>query len=85
MGLGINFIDMYIPNPELWNKLSAAIEGRREELVLQGHICLTWENRQYTMRCRRRCRTAISCWNIMHQNVRPGEGAKEIGRLAWEL
>lgn len=45
--LGINFIDMYTPNPEFRDKLGAAIEGRREELVLQGHICSAWENGQY--------------------------------------
>lgn len=45
--LGINFIDMYTPNPEFRDNLGAAIAGRREEIVLQGHICSVWENGQY--------------------------------------
>ncbi|HBA70362.1 MAG TPA: aldo/keto reductase [Lachnospiraceae bacterium] len=45
--LGINFIDMYTPNPEFRDHLGAAIAKRREEVVLQGHICAVWENGQY--------------------------------------
>ena len=45
--LGINFIDMYTPNPEFRDNLGAAIAGRRNEIVLQGHICSVWENGQY--------------------------------------
>lgn len=45
--LGINFIDMYTPNPEFRDNLGAAISGRREQVVLQGHICAVWENGQY--------------------------------------
>lgn len=44
---GINFIDMYTPNPEFRDNLGAAIRGRREQVVLQGHICSAWENGQY--------------------------------------
>jgi hypothetical protein len=45
--LGINFIDMYTPNPEFRDNLGAAIRGRRGQIVLQGHICSAWENGQY--------------------------------------
>lgn len=44
---GINFIDMYTPNPEFRDHLGAALQGRREKFVLQGHICSAWENEQY--------------------------------------
>lgn len=47
MELGINFIDMYTPNPTFRDQLGAAITGRRERLVLQGHICSVWEDGQY--------------------------------------
>ncbi len=47
MELGINFIDMYTSNPDFRNHLGAAIAGRREKIVLQGHICSVWENGQY--------------------------------------
>lgn len=47
MELGINFIDMYSPNPEFRDNMGAAIAGRRDKIVLQGHICSVWENGQY--------------------------------------
>lgn len=47
MELGINFIDMYTPNPIFRDHLGEAMKGRRDQLVLQGHICSVWENDQY--------------------------------------
>ncbi len=45
--LGINFIDMYTSDPSFRDNFGAAIKGRRDKIVLQGHICSTWENGQY--------------------------------------
>ena len=45
--LGINFIDMYTSNPDFRDNMGAAIAGRRDKIVLQGHIGSTWENGQY--------------------------------------
>ena len=47
MDLGINFIDMYTSNPEFRDNMGAAIAGKRDKIVLQGHICSVWENGQY--------------------------------------
>lgn len=47
MELGINFIDMYTSNPEFRDNMGAAIAGRRNKIILQGHICSIWENGQY--------------------------------------
>lgn len=47
LDLGINFIDMYTPNPEFRDKLGTALKGRREKMVLQGHVCSVWEDGQY--------------------------------------
>lgn len=47
IGLGINFIDIYSSNPELRTNIGAALEGRRERFVIQGHLCTAWENGQY--------------------------------------
>ena len=44
---GINFVDIYSPNPELRTNIGAALEGRRGDFVIQGHLCTTWENGQY--------------------------------------
>ena len=47
LALGINFIDMYTPNPAFRDNLGAVMAGRRDEFVLQGHICSVWEDGQY--------------------------------------
>lgn len=47
MELGINFIDMYTSNPTFRDNMGAAIAGKRDKIVLQGHIGSVWENGQY--------------------------------------
>lgn len=44
---GINFIDMYSSNPDLRSHIGKALAGWREQFVIQGHLCTTWENGQY--------------------------------------
>lgn len=44
---GVNCIDLYTPDPQVREGLGAALEGRREKFVLQGHICSVWKNGQY--------------------------------------
>ena len=41
IGHGINFVDIYSPNPELRTNIGAALEGRRGDFVIQGHLCTT--------------------------------------------
>lgn len=47
IGQGVNFIDIYSPNPDLRTHIGRALEGRREDFVIQGHLCTTWEDDQY--------------------------------------
>mgnify|MGYP003591168553 CR=1 FL=1 len=44
---GINFMDVYSPNPELRANIGYSLEGRRERFHLQSHLCTVWENGQY--------------------------------------
>ena len=44
---GVNCIDLYTPNPQVREDLGAALAGRREKFVLQGHICSVWKDGQY--------------------------------------
>ena len=44
---GINFIDMYASNPDLRSNIGKALTDRREQFIIQGHLCTTWENDQY--------------------------------------
>lgn len=47
IGHGINFVDIYSSNPDLRADIGAALEGRRGEFIIQGHLCTVWENDQY--------------------------------------
>lgn len=44
---GINFIDIYSSNPDLRSNIGKALAGRRENFIIQGHMCSTWEDGQY--------------------------------------
>ncbi len=44
---GVNFIDIYSSNPDLRSRIGEALEGRRENFIIQGHLCSTWEDEQY--------------------------------------
>lgn len=44
---GVNCMDLYSPSPELQRRVGAAIHGRRDEFILQSHLCTIWENGQY--------------------------------------
>ncbi len=45
--LGINCIDLYTSNPEARSSLGEALRGRRNEFILQAHLCTIWKNGQY--------------------------------------
>lgn len=47
IGHGVNFIDIYSPNPELRSNIGRALVGHRREFIIQGHLCTTWEDGQY--------------------------------------
>ncbi len=47
MELGVNFIDMYTSNPRFRDNMGYSVKGKRDKIVLQGHICSAWENGQY--------------------------------------
>ena len=44
---GINFIDIYASDPEMRSTIGAALHGRREGFVIQGHVGSVWKNGQY--------------------------------------
>ena len=44
---GVNFLDLYSSNPELRESIGYALEGRRNEFVIQGHIGSAWKDGQY--------------------------------------
>jgi len=44
---GVNFIDIYASDPGVRSRIGAALRGRRDGFVIQGHIGSTWKNGQY--------------------------------------
>lgn len=44
---GINIFDCWMSNPAVRTNIGAAIKGRREKWLIQGHIGSTWQNGQY--------------------------------------
>ena len=63
---GINFVDIYSSNPVLRSHIGFALEGRRENFVIQGHLCTTWENDQY-LRTRNPQKTIASFEALLKQ------------------
>ncbi|MEG1858230.1 MAG: aldo/keto reductase, partial [Pseudoflavonifractor sp.] len=45
---GMNLFDVFMSNPKVRSDLGAALRGRREQVLLQGHIGAAWLDGQYT-------------------------------------
>ena len=48
---GINYLDIFMSEPEVRTNIGKAIAGRRDQFILQGHIGAAWIDGQY---CRSR-------------------------------
>ena len=46
MAAGVNIIDLYTPNPDVRTNIGRAIAGRRQEILLQSHLCSVWKDGQ---------------------------------------
>ena len=58
--LGINILDCWMSEPKVRSNIGAALAGRRERWIIQGHIGSTWQDRQYKRtRDVDRCRAAF--------------------------
>ena len=44
---GINYFDLYSPDPQLRSAIGHALKGRREKFIIQSHICSIWKDGQY--------------------------------------
>lgn len=45
---GINFIDIFMPQAPTRDNLGLAMQGRRDQFIIQGHLCTVYEDGQYT-------------------------------------
>ena len=46
--LGINYFDLYSPDPQMRAAVGRALKGRREKFLIQSHLCSVWKDGQYT-------------------------------------
>ncbi|MBR0069206.1 MAG: aldo/keto reductase [Synergistaceae bacterium] len=44
---GINYFDLYSPDPKLRSAIGHALKGRREKFIIQSHISSVWKDGQY--------------------------------------
>lgn len=44
---GVNYFDLYTPNPQVRAALGEALEGRRDRFLIQSHLCSVWKDGQY--------------------------------------
>lgn len=44
---GINYFDLYSPDPKLRSAIGKALIGRREKFIIQSHLCSIWKDGQY--------------------------------------
>lgn len=49
---GINYFDLYTPDPSVRKAVGAALKGRRDQFIIQSHLCSIWKNDDY-MRTRK--------------------------------
>lgn len=47
LNAGINYFDLYNPEPYIRDYLGKAMDGRREKFVIQAHLCSAWIDGQY--------------------------------------
>lgn len=44
---GINYFDLYSPDPQLRSAIGEALSGRRDSFIIQSHLCSVWKEGQY--------------------------------------
>ena len=44
---GVNCMDLYSPDPELRDCIGKVLRGKRENFIIQAHLCSAWQGGQY--------------------------------------
>lgn len=44
---GVNYLDIFMPQPQTRTHIGQALKGRREKMFIQGHLCTVFEDGQY--------------------------------------
>lgn len=57
---GINIVDCWMGDPEVRSRLGDALAGHRDEWIIQGHVCSTWNDGKFEIsRDVAKCRVAF--------------------------
>lgn len=65
---GINYFDLYNPEPYIRDSFGKAMEGRRDQFILQAHLCSAWIDGQYKRT--RNIETVKSAYNDLLHRLR---------------
>ena len=74
---GINCMDLYSPDPDMHKRIGKAIGSRRQEFILQAHLCTIWQNGQY--KATRNIKEVKESFEAMLQNL--GTDYIDIGMI----
>ncbi len=44
---GMNYLDIFMPQPQTRSHIGQALKGRRDKMHIQGHLCTVFEDNQY--------------------------------------
>lgn len=44
---GVNYFDLYSPDPDVRKAVGRAIKGKRDKFIIQAHLGTVWEDKQY--------------------------------------
>lgn len=44
---GVNYLDIFMPQPETRTAIGIALEGKRDKMIIQGHLCTVMQKGQY--------------------------------------
>ena len=65
---GVNCMDLYSPNPDLHSRIGKVLYRRREQFVLQAHLCTIWQEGQY--KCTRNINEVKTAFKTMLKNLK---------------
>lgn len=64
---GINCMDLYSPNPDMHQRIGNAIHKKRNDFILQAHLCTIWQNGQY--KATRKIEEVKEAFEVMMKNL----------------
>ena len=74
---GVNFMDLYSPDPDMHRRVGRAVSTHRGEFFYQAHLCTVWQNGQY--KATRNMREVVPSFESMLKNL--GTDHVEVGMI----